>query len=99
MVVASRYTPYGRRLVPTRVPVVVYGTRWCAQSQMVRRYLERLGVPYEYVDLERDPAAADRLRWLTGGTVSHPTVYLGGEWLVEPTTRELGWALRQRGLA
>jgi mycoredoxin len=44
---------------------------------MVRRYLERLGVPDESVDLDRDPDAARRLRWLTGGYGSHPTVYIG----------------------
>jgi len=66
MVLGSSYSPYARRLAPPRIPVVVYGTRWCAQSQMVRRYLERLGVPYEYVDLERDPEAVRRLQWLTG---------------------------------
>jgi hypothetical protein len=33
-------------------PVVVYGTSWCAASQMVRRYLDRLGIPYVYRDLE-----------------------------------------------
>ncbi len=65
---------------------------------MVRRYLGRLGVPYEYVDLERDPEAVRRLRWLTGGMASHPTVYIGGELLVEPTMRELEWSLTRGGL-
>ena len=44
MVLGSSYSPYGRRVAPPRIPVIVYGTRWCAQTQMVRRYLERLGV-------------------------------------------------------
>jgi mycoredoxin len=65
---------------------------------MVRRYLERLGVPYEYVDLERRPDAAEQLRWWTGGYASHPTVYIGGEVLIEPTTSELNWALARAGL-
>jgi mycoredoxin len=56
---------------------------------MVRRLLKRLGIPYEYVDLDHDPEAVRRLKRLTGGTASHPTVHIGGEWLVEPTTREL----------
>jgi mycoredoxin len=97
MVVGS-YSPYGRRLSPPNIPMVVYGTRWCAQTQMVRRLLERLGIPYEYVDLDQNPEAVRQLKWLTGGTASHPTVYIGGEWLVEPTMRELEWALRRSGL-
>ena len=94
----SSYSPYGRVAAPPTVPVIVYGTRWCAMTQMVRRHLERLDVPYEYVDLEFDSAAAERLRWMTGGTASHPTVYIGGELLVEPSLRELDWALSRSGL-
>ena len=85
------------RRAPT-APVTVYGTSWCAHSQMVRRHLDRLGIPYLYVDLELSPAAVARLRWLTGGYASHPTVSVGGELLVEPTITELDWALRRAGL-
>jgi mycoredoxin len=70
-------------------PVTVYGTRWCAMSQMVRRHLDRLGIPYRYVDLEADPEAAAQVRWLTGGYLRHPTVIVDGVVLVEPTIREL----------
>ncbi len=94
----TRYSPYGLRAAPPSVPVIVYGTRWCAATQMVRRYLDRMGVPYRYVDLDTDPTAAAQLRWWTGGYVSHPTVYIGGEVLVEPTIRELDWALARSGL-
>ena len=79
-------------------PVTVYGTRWCAMSQMVRRHLDRLGIPYRYVDLETDPEAAAQVRWLTGGYLSHPTVSVAGEVLVEPNISELDWALERAGL-
>ena len=92
------FSPFGRVSTPPAIPVVVYGTSWCAQSQMVRRYLDRLGVPYEYVDLEGNPRAAARLAWLTGGSARHPTVYIGGELLVEPSLGELDWALSRSGL-
>jgi mycoredoxin len=95
---SGRYAPYGVRHAPAVAPVVVYGTRWCAATQAVRRHLDRLGVPYRYVDIERDPEAANRLRWMTGGTLSHPTVSVAGEVLVEPSLRELDWALSRVGL-
>ena len=79
-------------------PVTVYGTRLCAMSQMVRRHLDRLGIPYRYVDLETDPEAAAQVRWLTGGYLSHPTVIVAGEVLVEPNISELDWALERAGL-
>jgi mycoredoxin len=95
---SGRYAPFGVRTAPVSAPVVVYGTGWCAASQMVRRHLDRLGIPYLYVDLEYSPQAAARLSWLTGGYVSHPTVSVAGELLVEPTMRELDWALSRAGL-
>jgi mycoredoxin len=94
----NSWSPYGRHIAPPDVPVIVYGTRWCAATQMVRRHLDRMGVPYEYVDLENDRGAVERLRWWTGGYASHPTVYVGGEVLVEPSLGELDWALSRSGV-
>jgi mycoredoxin len=78
--------------------VTVYGTNWCAATQMVRRYLDRLGVPYGYRNMDRDRDAAKRVAWWTGGDFSHPTVQIGGDVLVEPSQREIQNSLRQNGL-
>jgi mycoredoxin len=98
MVVTPGPSPFARRAAPPTAPVVLYGRRWCAMSQMARRHLDRLGVPYEYVDLDLHPDVESRLAWLTGGRVHSPTVSVGGEVLVQPTIRELEWALARRGL-
>jgi mycoredoxin len=89
---------YARRSARPITEIVVYGRRWCALSQMVRRYLDRLGIPYEYVDLDLHPEVEARLSWMTGGHVRTPTVYLGDEVLVQPTIRELEWELTRKGL-
>ncbi|HEY0279016.1 MAG TPA: glutaredoxin family protein [Solirubrobacterales bacterium] len=89
------------RVAPRRtavVPIIVYGRRWCGISQMVRRYLDRAAIPYEYVDLERHPEQERRLSWVTGGRVHTPVVYVGGEVLVQPTIGELRWALERSGV-
>ena len=91
-------SPVTRSRRARTAPITVYGTRWCAMSQMVRRHLDRLGIPYRYVDLEADPEAAAQVRWLTGGYLSHPTVSVAGEVLVEPNIAELDWALERAGL-
>jgi mycoredoxin len=78
--------------------VVVYGTRWCAATQFVRRYLDRQGVTYTYRDLDSDPEAAKQVRWWTGGYLSHPTVQIGGDILVEPMSNELQAVLSRNGL-
>lgn len=75
--------------------ITVYGRPGCAISQMIRRWLDRRGIPYQYVDVERDPRARARLEWLTGGRVRSPTVVIGGDVLVQPTIEELEWALRR----
>ncbi|WP_371743658.1 glutaredoxin domain-containing protein [Herbiconiux sp. SALV-R1] len=42
--------------------VTVYGKADCPQCAATRRTLEIKDVPYEYVDVDLDPAAADVLR-------------------------------------
>ena len=98
MTAASSWSNYGRHRAEPDVPLVVYGTRWCGATQLLRRHLERAGVPYRYVDLEQDPEAVNQLRWWTGGSASHPTVYVNGEILVEPTVGELDGGLMRSGL-
>jgi mycoredoxin len=89
---------YRRPRSTTTVPLTVYGRRWCGISQMVRRDLDRLGVPYEYVDLDQHPEVESQLSWLTGGTVRSPTIQLGDQLLVQPTTQELARALARYGV-
>ena len=93
-----RPTDRNRSTYDSEPSVVVYGTSGCAASQMVRRYLDRLGIPYSYRDMEADPAAARQVRWWTGGSFSHPTVQIGGQVLVEPSLEELDWALSRVGI-
>lgn len=97
MSVMTAPTRYGQRPIRTRLPVVVYGNRWCGITQIVRRYLERQGVPYRYVDLDLHPEAERRLRWMAGGDLRNPVVYIDGEWIEQPSVRELGWLLARHG--
>jgi mycoredoxin len=65
---------------------------------MVRRYLDRLDIPYIYRDMEHDLDSARQVQWWTGGSFSHPTIQIGGQILVEPSVVELDWALRRAGI-
>ncbi len=78
--------------------IEVYGTKWCASTQMVRRYLDRLGLPYTYRDMDLDQRAARQVQWWTGGYLSHPVVQAGGNVLVEPSLSDLTRLLRQLDL-
>ncbi|HLN19584.1 MAG TPA: glutaredoxin family protein [Bacteroidales bacterium] len=77
--------------------IIVYGTTWCGMTQLVRRYLERMEIPYRYLDIEEDTSAVNQLRWLTGGYTNHPTVVIDGQALIEPDLDELAEALGRTG--
>ena len=78
--------------------VKVYGADWCEDTRHARAFLDRLGVRYEYVNVEEDERAA---RWVleqNGGEERKPTVDVAGQILSTPTDHELTSALRERGL-
>lgn len=77
--------------------ILVYGTTWCGMTQLVRRYLDRMDISYEYLDIEQDRSAANQLRWLTGGYTTHPTVVIDGQAYIEPDIDELTAALQSNG--
>jgi glutaredoxin len=56
--------------------------------------LERLGVPYDYVDIESDAAASEWVKRENNGKEQKPTVKIGDQVLLLPTTRELRDALK-----
>ena len=78
--------------------VVVYGTRWCAATQYVRRFLDRNNVEHDFRDIDRDKEAADQVRWWTGGYLSHPTVKIISDILVEPLSNEIQQSLEKNKL-
>jgi mycoredoxin len=78
--------------------IVVYGTRWCAATQYVRRYLDRNDITHSFRDIDRDQEAADQVRWWTGGFLSHPTVKIHSDILVEPLSNEIQSALEKNNL-
>ena len=80
------------------VGVKVYGADWCEDTRHAREYLDGLGVPYEYVDVEQDEAAARWVREHNDGKERKPTIDVGGQVLSVPSEHELIGALRERGL-
>ncbi len=98
----SDVTPTRTRWAPgmrTRtVPVAIYGNRWCGITQMIRRELDRAGVAYDYVDLDEHPSVHARLAALAGGRLRTPVVHVDGEWLMEPSLRQVQAALARHGV-
>jgi mycoredoxin len=76
----------------------VYGANWCEDTQATRESLDRLGVPYEYIDVDASPQAKEWVKQQNGGKQRTPTLDLRGRILVEPDEPELEQALRKGGL-
>jgi len=70
--------------------ITIYGTAWCGGSRRARLLLDEHGIPYRWVDIEADEAAARTLESLNRGYRSVPTiVWPDGSTLVEPSVEEL----------
>ncbi len=54
--------------------LTMYSTTWCGYCYRLRSQLEREGIAYEVVDIERDQAAAEFVMSVNGGNQTVPTV-------------------------
>ncbi len=81
-----------------RTPLKVYGTTWCGDCIMAKRLLDRLHVPYEWIDISGDREAIAYVEAINGGYRSVPTIlFPNGRTLTEPSGRELTAALIATG--
>lgn len=78
--------------------ITVYGADWCEDTQRSLRHLRRLGVLYDYENVDKDPDALGRAKALNAGERRTPTIEVDGETLVEPTNEEFSSALVRRHL-
>ncbi len=78
--------------------VIVYGTPTCPMVAPVLRTLQRADIAHEYINIQREPEAHERVLEINGGFASVPTlVFPDGATLTEPSSRELIDALEARG--
>ena len=81
--------------------ITVFGADWCGDTRRSRALLDRLGVPYAYVDVDEDEAASAWVVAHNNGRRRLPTIVVGagGPILAEPSDPELTAVLREAGLA
>jgi len=79
--------------LPTPDILTVYGADWCPDCTRTKRHLAASGVPYRYVDLQRDRAAQELLS--NAGYRAIPVVVTpDGRVLIEPSNAELDALVR-----
>ena len=70
--------------------VRVYGAPWCPDCRRSKRFLGEMRIPYDWIDIDQDPAAAQVVRGMNNGKQTIPTiVFEDGSFLVEPGNDEL----------
>ena len=74
--------------------IKVYGAGWCEDTERTRHHLDKLGVPYEYLDVDADPAAKAWVKQQNSGKQKTPTVDVRGKILIEPSDEELDEVLK-----
>lgn len=70
--------------------IVIYGTAWCGDCKRAKAYFDRNQIPYEWIDIDRNPDARTFVEQTNHGNRSVPTiVFPNGDILVEPRESEL----------
>ena len=66
--------------------LTMYSTSWCGYCHRLMSQLDREGIGYEVIDIERDPAAARYVMSVNGGNQTVPTVrFPDGSRLTNPS--------------
>lgn len=74
--------------------VLMYSTTYCGDCRRSKALLQRMGVPYDEINIDDDPEAAATVQRLNNGYRSVPTILIGeATVLTEPSDRQLAAAL------
>ena len=70
--------------------LTMYSTTWCGYCHRLGAQLDREGIVYRVVDIERDPAAAAYVESVNGGNQTVPTVvFPDGRAMTNPSIVEV----------
>lgn len=75
--------------------VTIYTTSWCGYCVRLKAQLQRFGVPFEEVNIELNPDAAEFVGSVNGGNHIVPTVVLpDGTAMTNPSVHQVVAALQ-----
>ena len=68
----------------------MYGADWCGDCRRSKRFLDENSVAYNYIDVETDTSASDKVIEINGGMRSIPVIlFPDGTHLTEPSDNAL----------
>lgn len=59
--------------------VVIYTRHWCSWCHAAKALLNRLGYPYQEIDVEAEPQRYQEMLALAGGRTSVPQIFFDGK--------------------
>jgi len=66
--------------------ITMYGAEWCGDCRRSKRFLDANNVKYNYIDVEADVTASDKVIEINGGQRSIPVIiFSDGTHLTEPS--------------
>ncbi len=70
--------------------IKIYGTKWCGDTKRALRILDERGVPYDWIDIDKNPQGEKLVKETNHGNRSVPTIFFpDGSILVEPSNQAL----------
>ena len=70
--------------------VTMYSTQWCGYCHRLRSQLDREGIAYDVVDIERQPDAAEIVMQANGGNQTVPTlIFPDGTTQTNPSVKQV----------
>lgn len=79
--------------------ITMYGAEWCGDCRRSKRFLDANNVQYNYIDVEADQSASDKVIEINGGMRSIPVIlFPDGSHLTEPSDNELKTKLESLGI-
>jgi mycoredoxin len=66
--------------------LTMFSTSWCGYCHRLKSQLDREGIAYDVVDIEKDPSAAEYVMSVNGGNQTVPTVrFVDGSAMTNPS--------------
>ena len=70
--------------------ITMYGAAWCGDCRRSKAYLDSHQVEYNYIDVEADESASDKVIEINGGQRSIPVIlFPDGTHMTEPSDKDL----------
>ena len=70
--------------------ITMYGAEWCGDCRRSKKFLETNNVEYNYINVEEDLSAADKVKEINNGMQSIPVIiFEDGTHLTEPSDTDL----------